>query len=186
MSLTVLTGPMFSGKSSTLVRYVDRARVIGHKTAILSPVTDTRAESQMICHTGERRDVVKISDLAVFITDDRFRDAQTIGIDEAQFFDTCDLFEFCRAAADIHGKDVIVAGLDTDFQRRPFGGVTRLASIADKYVKLDALCSVCSDGTPAIFTARKTQARSVSTIVVGGQDMYQAVCRRHYLESVGA
>lgn len=38
-----------------------------------------------------------------------------IGIDEAQFFE--DLYDFCREAADLDGKTVVVAGLDGNYLR---------------------------------------------------------------------
>ena len=168
MSLVVLTGPMFCGKSSTLVRYMDRAAAIHQPTVILSPHTDTRSSGELVCHTGMRRPVIKVSDLCSFLVDARFDGSQHVGIDEAQFFDADDLVEFCSTAVDRHGKYVVVAGLDTDFRRRPFGGVMRLAGIADKYEKLEALCSACSDGTPAIFTRRRDGSAGTRASPSGG------------------
>ena len=47
---------------------------------------------------------------------ERYRRAEVIGLDEAQFLP--DLLEFCRLATDVHRKHVIVAGLDGDFRRQ--------------------------------------------------------------------
>ena len=56
--IIVITGPMYSGKSSTLVRYIDRSIAIGQRALLLSPILDTRADHQLVCHSGQRRDVI--------------------------------------------------------------------------------------------------------------------------------
>jgi thymidine kinase len=76
---------------------------------------------------------------------------------------------------------VIAGGLDGDFRRAPFGDVLRLIPHAEKVVKLSALCKRCRDGTPANFTMRLTKDKSQT--VVGSADVYEAVCRKHFLEN---
>ena len=48
-------------------------------------------------------------------------------------------------------KNVIVAGLDGDFKRNPFGDILKLIPHAEKVSKLSALCTICGDGTKASF-----------------------------------
>ena len=76
--------------------------------------------------------------------------ADVLAIDEAQFFP--DLIPFATGAADAGGKVVLVAGLDGDFRRRPFGGVGALLPHADAITKLASSCAVC--GGPAHFSVR--------------------------------
>ena len=118
--------------------------------------------------------------------------ADVLAIDEAQFFP--DLVPFTTGAADVGGKTVIVAGLDGDFRRRPFGGVGALLPHADSITKLAAACAHC--GAPAHFSVRLApgggatptppgsplKARSLEgpQVVVGGAERYAAVCRTHY------
>lgn len=178
--IIVITGPMYSGKSTTLVRYIDRSLSIGQRAIILSPLTDTRSDCELVCHSGQRRSVVKLKTLMSYLDYPEISMHDIIGIDEAQFFDAQDLYDFALHVADSMYKTVIVSGLDTNFKREEFGGVIRTISIADEVNKLTALCCVCRNGTPAIFTKRIVSPKYTNDIVVGGKEMYQSVCRYHY------
>jgi len=91
------------------------------------------------------------------------------------------LIPFVQAAVDEHGKHVVVVGLDSDADRQPFGDVLALASLADSIEKKTALCRRCGDGTLAIFTRAVVSVAKEGQIAVGGADMYEPVCRRHFL-----
>ena len=181
--VTVITGPMYSGKSSTLIRYIDRALSIRQRAIIVSPATDTRSANELVCHSGEKRKVIKLETLTMFLDSEDFAAADIIGVDEAQFFKSDDLYNFVCEASDNRGKTIIVAGLDTNFKREPFGGVIQTIGIADEVCKLSALCAACGDGTKAIFTKR-LPSEHTGVILVGGQDCYQSVCRYHYKHEV--
>ena len=58
----------------------------------------------------------RLAELEGAVGAERYRRAEVIGVDEAQFLP--DLLEFCRLATDVHRKHVIVAGLDGDFRRQ--------------------------------------------------------------------
>ena len=58
----------------------------------------------------------RLAELEGAVGAERYRRAEVIGLDEAQFLP--DLLEFCRFATDVHRKHVIVAGLDGDFRRQ--------------------------------------------------------------------
>jgi thymidine kinase len=106
-----------------------------------------------------------------------FAAATAIVVDEAQFFVDC-LIPFVRAAVDRAGKHVVVVGLDGDAEQRPFGDVLPLIPHADYVEKKTALCRSCGDGTPAIFT--RALAVRDAQVAVGGAEMYEPVCRKHY------
>jgi thymidine kinase len=91
-------------------------------------------------------------------------------IEEAQFF--ADLHDFVVYSVDICDKDVLVVGLDGDSERRPFGLISQIIPLCDKITKLTAMCKMCGDGTPAIFTHRKSNDTSV--IQIGQADTYEA------------
>jgi thymidine kinase len=99
-------------------------------------------------------------------------------IEELQFF--TDAYESIVKWCDINNKIVIAAGLDGDFLRNPFGDVLRLIPHAEKVTKLSALCKKCGDGTLAHFTKRITNDNQ--TTLVGSDDIYEAVCRKHFLK----
>ena len=108
---------------------------------------------------------------------DEFDNADVIGIDEAQFFN--DLRTFLLFV-ESYNKIVIIAGLDGDFNRNPFGKIMECIPLCDEVVKLSAMDMVDNDGSLAIFSKRI--AEGSETIMVGAKDKYIAVSRKNYLK----
>ena len=105
--------------------------------------------------------------------------ADVICIEEIQFFPhTVDTI---RYLVDTLQKQVCCAGLIADYQRKPFGDVFQLIPLADEVIHLKALCTVCNDGTPGIFTQRLASVQDDSQVLVGEREAYRSVCRCHYL-----
>jgi len=105
-----------------------------------------------------------------------------ICIEEVQFFShTVDTI---RYMVDTLEKHVLCAGLIADYKRQPFGDVLELIPLADEVMHLKALCTVCNDGTPGIFTQRLPSANTSEQVLVGERDTYRSVCRRHYTDCV--
>jgi len=100
--------------------------------------------------------------------------ADVIGIDEAQFFDSS-LVDVCNHLAN-DGLRVIVAGLDMDFQGNPFGPVPALLAIAESITKVHAICVRC--GNLAQFSYRKSEEESV--VLLGEKNLYEPLCRNCY------
>jgi thymidine kinase len=103
--------------------------------------------------------------------------ADVVAIDEAQFLDSGVVGLVTSFAQ--RGLRVIVAGTDTDFRGEPFGAMPQLMAIADLVDKLHAICVIC--GGPAIRNQRliggKPARYDSPTIMVGGQESYEARCR---------
>ena len=76
-------------------------------------------------------------------------------------------------------KIVIIAGLDGDSNRKPFGQILQCIPLCDEVVKLTAMDMVKKDGSAAIFTKRVNQDRQ--TVLVGAEESYQAVSRDSFL-----
>jgi thymidine kinase len=182
MSLRVIVGPMFAGKTSEIQSVVRRYACLGKSVLVLKPDNDNRYETDIIAIINH--DKVEIPARAVgrnnlmdVLAWPAFAAATAIVVDEAQFFVDC-LSPFVRAAIDVAGKHVVVVGLDGDAEQRPFGDVLTLIPHADYVEKKTALCCRCGDGTPAIFT-RAIGARGAQ-VAVGGAELYEPVCRKHY------
>ncbi|CAA0817992.1 Thymidine kinase [Striga hermonthica] len=175
----VIVGPMFAGKTTTLLKRMKAESSNGRSVAIIKSNKDARyGLDSIVTHDGEKLPCLPLADLSSFrenLGAEEYAKLQVIGIDEAQFFG--DLYDFCSKAADHDGKTVIVAGLDGDYLRRSFGSVLDLIPIADSVVKLNAKCEVC--GKRAFFTLRKTD--EIRTEVIAGADVYMPVCRKHYV-----
>ena len=98
-------------------------------------------------------------------------------IEEVQFFEPL-IVEFLVQQAD-RGVDVIVAGLDQDFRRQPFGPMPALLAAADEVVKLRAICMKC--GNPASHTYRMVDGKPAHwddpIVLIGATESYEARCR---------
>lgn len=181
MSLELIIGPMFSGKSTTILRRVKRAEVIGVKSLIVTSIIDTRyntSTNHVKTHDKQMADAIGLEDLKEITLFAAFQNAKLIIIEEAQFF--TGLYEMVAKLVEVYKRDVIVVGLDGDSERRPFGEILQLIPLADTITKLTALCKRCCDGTAALFTYCKSS--KTTQVCVGGDDTYEALCRRHYLE----
>jgi thymidine kinase len=108
-----------------LLHYRDTcAQVAGRRVAIIKSDKDTRYSAMHVTtHDGVKRECHAVPTLQHF-TDtvgSAYHSYDVFAIDEAQFFP--DLIPFCITAADQHKKHVVLAGLDGDFKRQPFGQV---------------------------------------------------------------
>ncbi|MCW5899559.1 MAG: thymidine kinase [Flavobacteriales bacterium] len=169
--IEVICGSMFSGKTEELIRRLRRAEFARQSVEIFKPSVDTRyAVTEVVSHdanTIRSTPVPNSSNLPLLAAG-----IEVVGIDEAQFFDA-GLPEVCAELAR-SGTRVIVAGLDMDFQGRPFGPMPALMSIAEYVTKVHAICMRCGD--LANFSHRTTKGDAL--IMLGETDRYQPLCRR--------
>lgn len=181
MSLRVVVGPMFAGKTSEIQSVVRRYTCLGKAVLVLTADIDNRyaAGGAIVNHDRNALPAhgVDVRSLMAVLDWPDFAAATAIVVDEAQFFVGC-LVDFVRRAVDVYSKHVVVVGLDGDAAQRPFGDVLQLIPHADSVEKKTALCRRCGDGTPAIFT-RALGAHDVQ-VEVGGSERYEPVCRRHF------
>jgi thymidine kinase len=175
----VITGVMFSGKSEELIRRVRRA-VIARKTVqVFKSHLDARYAGiyHVTSHDGRTVDAVPVDTTEQIAAQIR-RETAVVGIDEAQFLGN-DLVPLVTALAHA-GVRVIIAGTDMDFRGEPFGPMPQLLAVAEMVDKLHAICVVC--GGPASRNQRLIGGRPARydspTIMVGGQESYEARCRR--------
>lgn len=165
---------MFSGKSEELVRRLRRATIARQHVQVFKPVTDTRNPSERLVTRDNRElDALTVAD-ADALLDRLDDDVEVVGIDEAQFFDAR-IVTVVDALAD-RGIRVVVAGLDLDYLRRPFGPMPVLLAVAEFVDKMHAICVRC--GAPAQFSQRI--AGGGDQLQVGDADAYEARCRRCY------
>lgn len=182
MSLRIVIGPMFAGKTSEIQSVVRRYGCLNKKVLVLTANIDTRYGTRALINhdqTAIPAHAVGVHSLQEVLEWRLFTEATAVVIDEAQFFVGC-LIPFVRAAVDTWNKHVVVVGLDSDAEQRPFGDVLALIAHADSVEKKTALCRRCGDGTPAIFTKALSTRDDRVQVAVGGADMYEPVCRRHF------
>ena len=183
--LEVICGPMFSGKSEEMIRRLRRAEIAGQRVVIFKPQIDDRYDAtDVVSHAGARMRAVPVTSVAEIAAHAQSFDV--VGIDEAQFLGE-GVVSLALGLAD-DGTRVIVAGLDQDFRRLPFGPMPALLSHAEFVDKLQAVCHRC--GGPATTTQRLVDGRpapySGETVVVGAAEQYEARCRGCHEPGVGA
>lgn len=182
MSLEVVCGPMFSGKSSHIYSIVKRYASVGLETLVIKPSSDTRYsnEPEVVTHDGVKFECLTTTGHLMNIPSEVTINPTVIVVEEAQFFD--DLVLFVRCMVDNFKKDVVVVGLDGDSNRKPFGQLLDCIPLADKVTKLSAFCTGCRNGTPAIFTYRKI--KQSGQVLIGGHDSYEPYCRACYMDAI--
>lgn len=187
-SIELILGPMFSGKSTELLGRVRRAALADQPVMLVKHVKETRyGEDEIVTtHSEMRQGVVPRSETKApirVVRSERLSELiawePVIGIDEGQFFP--DLAEACERWAN-EGHRVIIAALDGDFARRPFGAGCGLVPLAEKVIKLKGVCMNCRHRESA-FSLRLGASKELE--LIGGRETYHSVCRKCYFEAKG-
>jgi len=188
LTLEVIMGPMFSGKTSELIRLVEREVYAKKKGAIFKVAFDERYSAQQVAtHNGLRYDAYTVASSAEGLrrieelTESEKLDA--IGVDEVNFFPEAIVGVLDRLA---ESRRVIACGLNLNFKAEPFPTTMQLAARADRVSYLSAVCVVC--GQEATRTQRliggKPAPKESPVIVVGGKELYEPRCRSCYVAPV--
>jgi len=186
--LELFVGPMFSGKTTKLIDLYKKFTFCQIKVCVINHSLDNRySETQLVTHDGRSVPSIFISHLLPFIQDTSSLEdpldengknhlsimmSDVILINEGQFFE--DLYDGVLELLK-KNKKIYISGLDGDFQQNKFGRLLDLIPHCDKITKLQAICSLCKDGTPAIFSKRLVNEKSQTFI---GSDNYIPVCRK--------
>lgn len=170
---------MFAGKSTELVRRVDRARIAGRGTLVVGHALDVRSGAGRVAtHTGLAVGSVAVDDAAA-IPSLLTPGTALVAVDEAQFFGSA-LVDVVQGLAD-GGLDVVVAGLTVTFDGRPFEPLPSLMALAESVTRLTAVCVRC--GRDAAYHVRlapdAVDATAPDPSHVGGTESYEARCRAH-------
>ena len=173
----VICGSMFSGKTEELIRRLNRAKIAKQSVEIFKPVIDNRySQDDVVSHNENtiRSTPVDTASNILLLSGN----VDVIGIDEAQFFDN-GLIDVCNTLSNM-GIRVIVAGLDMDFQGKPFGPMPQLMATAEYVTKVHAICMRC--GSLANFSHRLSHEEKL--VVLGEKSEYEPLCRECYTEQI--
>ena len=175
--IEVICGSMFSGKTEELIRRMRRASFAKQRVEIFKPAIDTRySEENVVSHDQHAIQSTPVDSSSSILL--LSSDAEVVGIDEAQFFDD-GLVKVCNELAN-KGVRVIIAGLDMDFQGRPFGPIPGLCAIADEVTKVHAICVKC--GALAYISHRLVQ--NDKRVLLGEKLTYEPLCRECYQKAL--
>lgn len=177
--LIVHTGSMFSGKTSSLEKDINRFSIAKYNTVAFKPSMDSRYKgSDIKTHDNTTTKGVLVEDIYEIMDYCSKYNPEVVGIDEAQFLKG-DLKDIINGINSLLNNDVtvIIAGLDMDFEGKAFEVMKELLPIADYLYKHHAVCVKC--GTDAWVSHRKGKDRD--RVVIGADDEYEPLCRKCYV-----
>jgi thymidine kinase len=102
-------------------------------------------------------------------------------VDEAQFFNASQVRQMAQIVDELN-IPVLAYGLKVDFKGELFSGSYHLLCLADKFEEIK---SICWCGGKAHMVARLDESGNMQKkgeqVVIGGNDTYVSLCRKHYL-----
>lgn len=170
----LITGPMFSGKTTTLIKRRNELVAEGYNTRCFKPSLDNRYDSNhIVTHEGQKikAHVVERSEEILKITDYK----EVVFIDEIQFFNSSILNTIVELRK--RKVQIIGAGLEYDYMGNHFGEMKALSELATSLSRLTGECNLCHGiGTR---TYRKNK-NNLDTVLVGSNDIYELRCESCY------
>lgn len=175
-TLTVISGCMFSGKTTELLRLLNLANIANLKTVLFKPKIDKRySKNNVVSHDKKKSTAVAVENSKKILKLIP-KDTDIVGIDEVQFFDKNIVGVVDKLLK--NNLAVIVAGLNLDFKADPFGSMPHLLAKADYLIKVYAICSKCkklATRTQRLINGKPAKKNS-PIILVGGIEQYTARC----------
>ena len=173
--LSFITGPMFSGKTTKLMRVKDERHpdIDINSVVIINNIIDNRysTEGYIATHNGIKKKCIKTDKLMNILNDIRYK--KLVLIDESQFFDDLiDFIEFAKYDNNIHY--IYLAGLNYDFNMNPFKNIKGIEYLVDEFIYLKSTCKDCKN--PAEFTKLISCDDQTNILRVGGHNDYINIC----------
>ena len=178
---------MNAGKSTSLLQSNHNYLESNLKTLLFLPkeISD-KADSNIVSRIGLKAKAISIDNEFKFyeyVKNTEYKNINCIFVDEAQFLTK----EQVRNLSKISDKldiPVMCYGIRTDFQGELFHGSSELLAIADNLNELKTICSECDK--KATMVVRLDEKGDVilegEKILVGGNEIYKTVCRKHFRE----
>ncbi|HAE16360.1 MAG: thymidine kinase [Solobacterium sp.] len=174
-------GAMGSSKTANALmaeyNYTER----GQKALLAKTSTDTRDGVNIIrSRIGLQKECILL-DAICEMSDEELKQYDAVIVDEIQFAKR-EQIDFLAHIVDDLNVPVLCYGLRSDFQLNLFEGSERLLAIADEIKEVK---TVCWCGKKATCNARYNKhgiVRSGAQVMLGANDEYIALCRKHFLE----
>jgi thymidine kinase len=181
---------MNAGKSTLLLQAAHNYREGGMQTYLVTAQFDNRAGQGRIASRigiGEEADTFGPGEDMFAKIAARLAQGQVacIFIDECQFLSKEQVWQLARAVDDL-GVPVMCYGLRVDFQGNLFAGSAALLAWADEMREVRTICHCGKKATMVVRKGPDGRAlRDGDQVVIGGNETYVSMCRRHWRESVG-
>jgi len=175
---------MNAGKSTTLLQSSYNYRERGMKTLLLTPSIDDRfGASKIASRIGLEDDAISFDKEAnLFDIVKKHPDIKCVLLDEAQFLTKAQVWQLTDVA-DMLGIPVLAYGLRTDFRGDTFEGSQYLLAWAEDLMEIKTICHCGRKATMNIrMDEHGKKMKEGAQIVIGGNERYVAVCRKHFKE----
>jgi thymidine kinase len=171
--ITLLLGPMFSGKSSMLLSELDKATIAKIPCCIVRPKTDTRkffTHSKLRFKTYEQFKVNDLKEVPI-------KNYDVICVDEGHFFKSLlHALEWAK-----NGKNIFISALNGDRHQKQWEATQDMIPIVDEIIFLKAVCSKCGS-YEASFSYKINDTSSNQVDIGGSAESFIALCRKCLLE----
>ena len=175
--INLILGPMYSGKTTELLRLYRRYFLAGKNCLLIKHKDDNRYDSEyIVTHDNQKYKAINTLKLIDILNKTEVLKAEVLCIDEIQFYE--DASEICDLWAN-QGKIVIASGLNGDYKREPFEQISKLIPKIEKLTFLTAICT--ETGNEAVFSKRISNETEVK--VIGGSDKYIATSRKVFFSN---
>lgn len=181
--LSIIIGPMFSGKTSYLLNEISKEKLLNKKILVINHSLDKRysSKNEIVNHNKKSESSISLNKLHQIyeyldVNNLNLSEIEHIFIDEAQFF--TDINDIVRKILNNYPNiNITCCGLDGDYQQNPFnnGELLKLIPLSENIQKLYSKCYICNN--KAAFTKRIINNNE--QILVGSNNSYQPVCFIH-------
>lgn len=177
---------MNAGKSIELIKVAYNYEERGKRVLVMAPSIDDRyGVGKITSRIGIDREAIIIDSemniLDYYLAEEAKQHVDCILIDECQFLKKHHVIELATIV-DQYNCPVLTYGLKNDFRNELFEGSYYMLVYADK---IEEIKTICHCGRKATMVARVVDgkmAKAGEQIVIGGNDMYVSLCRKHYME----
>jgi thymidine kinase len=173
MELELLVGPMFAGKTTSLISRITRLTISDRKCIIIRSSKDTRTKDLKTHGDITYNRSVLTLDSLMDIPERYFKEYDVFGIDETHFFSPDDVESFINKMDEMN-KTVIVTVLKSTHERKPFKGYDFLYALSTNITSLNAVCKICKGSASNI----KRRKGIDDDNPVGGEEKYYPCCNK--------
>lgn len=178
-SVICIAGPMFSGKTQEMIRLLMQYKNAKKSFTTVKHTRDNRYTNQSKIYTHLKQwveaEYVVSTSLSSIV--EELKKYEVIAIDEGHFFSDIDTVANVLASDPSNPRHVIISGLHSDYEQKPFASMSRLLACADQIEILTAVCERCSKHAPFTVYLRDPKQMPTDKLQTGAEEMYEARCR---------
>ena len=180
---------MNAGKSTSLLQSAYNYKERGMRPYIMSAAIDNRySVGKVTSRIGLEAEAYlfhKEDDLFKILSEEnKKKGINCVLIDESQFLSRDQVKQLAITVDDLD-IPVLCYGIRTDFRGELFPGSQHLLAWADNLIELKTICHCGSKATMVVRTDEKGNIiNDGDQVVIGGNDRYQSMCRKHFAEHI--